>query len=113
MDRIYRNGQATAEEVRDALPDEVSNSSVRTLLTILEGKGLLRHRVDGKRFVYHPTVPAQEAGTEALRGVLATFFGNSASRAVAALLEAPDGQLSEEEYQRLAALIQAAGRKDP
>lgn len=113
MDQIYQRGQATAEEVRDGLPDEVSNSSVRTLLSILEGKGLLRHELDGKRFVYHPTVPARQAGTEALRGVLATFFDNSASKAVAALLEASEGKLSEEEYQRLAALIQAAGREGP
>jgi BlaI family transcriptional regulator, penicillinase repressor len=113
MDQIYQRGQATAEEVRDGLPDEVSNSSVRTLLTILEGKGLLRHELEGKRYIYHPTVPARQAGTEALRGVLATFFDNSASKAVAALLEASDGKLSEEEYQRLAALIQAAGREGP
>jgi BlaI family transcriptional regulator, penicillinase repressor len=113
MDQIYQRGQATAEEVRDGLPDEVSNSSVRTLLSILEGKGLLRHELDGKRFVYHPTVPARQAGTEALRGVLATFFDNSASKAVAALLEASDGKLSEEDFQRLAALIQTAGREGP
>ena len=113
MDQIYRRGQATAEEVRDGLPDEISNSSVRTLLSILEGKGLLRHQLDGKRFVYFPTVPARQAGTEALRGVLATFFDNSAPEAVAALLEASDGKLSEEDYQRLAALIQAAGREGP
>jgi predicted transcriptional regulator len=111
MDGIYRMGRATAEEVRDGLPDEVSNSSVRTLLSILEGKGLLRHEVDGKRFVYHPTVPVREAGAEALRGVLATFFDNSAADAVAALLEVSDGKLSGAEYRRLADLIRAAGRE--
>jgi predicted transcriptional regulator len=110
MDRVYQRGRATAEEIRDDLPDEVSNSSVRTLLSILESKQLLRHEVEGKRFVYFPTVPVHEAGTEALRGVLATFFNNSASSAVAALIESADGSLSEEEYQRLAALIKAAGK---
>lgn len=108
MDRIYKRGQATAEEIRDDLPDEVSNSSVRTLLSILETKGLLTHDVDGKRFVYRPVVPAQEAGMEALRGVLSTFFNDSASSAVAALIQSGDGQLPAEEYERLAALIEAA-----
>lgn len=111
MDRIYRRGQATAEEIRDDLPDEVSNSSVRTLLSILEAKGCLRHELEGKRFVYFPTVPVEEAGAEALRGVLTTFFDNSATKAVAALLDASDGKLREEEFERLAAMIQAA-RKD-
>lgn len=108
MDRIYTRGRATAEEIRDDLPDDVSNSSVRTLLSILETKGLLRHEVEGKRFVYLPVIPVHEAGTEALQGVLATFFNNSASNAVAALIQSSDGRLSEEEYARLAALIEAA-----
>lgn len=109
MNRIYQRGRATAEEIRDDLPDEVSNSSVRTLLSILESKQFLRHELDGKRFVYFPTVPVEEAGTEALRGVLATFFNNSAAKAVAALIESSDGKLPEEEYRRLAALIKASG----
>lgn len=112
MDRIYKRGQATAEEIRDDLPDDVSNSSVRTLLSILETKGLLRHDVDGKRFVYRPVVPVQEAGMEALRGVLATFFNDSASSAVAALIQSGDGQLPAEEYEQLAALIEAARRNE-
>jgi predicted transcriptional regulator len=108
MDRIYQRGKATAEEIRDDLPDELSNSSVRTLLSILEAKQFLRHEVEGKRYVYHPTIPAEQAGTEALRGVLATFFDNSASKAVAALLQSQEGPLPEDEYRRLAALIKAA-----
>jgi predicted transcriptional regulator len=108
MDRIYRRGRATAEEIRDDLPDEVSNSSVRTLLSILETKGLLRHEVEGKRFIYIPVVPIHEAGVEALQNVLATFFNNSAASAVATLIQSGDGQLPEDEYARLAALIEAA-----
>jgi len=108
MNRIYQRGQATAEEVRDDLPDDVSNSSVRTLLSILESKQFLRHELDGKRFIYFPTVPRKEAGAEALRSVLATFFNNSASKAVAALIESSEGKLPKEEYLRLAALIKAA-----
>lgn len=113
MDRIYRRGRATAEEIRDDLPDEVSNSAVRTLLSILEAKRILRHELDGKRYVYFPIVPAEEAGAEALKNVLATFFGNSASNAVAALIQSEDGQLQKEEYERLAALIETARKDHP
>lgn len=112
MEHIYRRGRATAEEIRDDLPDDVSNSSVRTLLSILEAKQLLRHDVEGKRFVYVPVVPVHLAGAEALQNVLATFFNNSASKAVAALLQASDGKLPEDEYERLAALIEAARKDD-
>ncbi len=110
MDRIYKRGRATAEDVRADLNREVSNSTVRTMLSILEAKACLRHEVEGKRFVYLPVKPTEEAGVEALKAVLGTFFANSGSKAVAALLEASDLGLPEEEFSRLAALIETAAK---
>ena len=108
MDSVYKRSRATAEEVRSDLSGEVSNSAVRTMLTILEDRGLLRHETEGKRFVYCPTVPAEEAGLSALKNVMQTFFADSASKTVAALVEVSDGRLSAEDYARLAALIKAS-----
>ena len=105
MARVYARGKATAEEVREDLPGSIGNSAVRTLLSILEEKGHLTHENEGKRFVYRATRPREEAGTEALRDVVSTFFASSASLAVAALLEDGGGKLSAEEQARLAELI--------
>ena len=41
MDIVYARGRATATEVRTAMPDAPTRTSVRTLLRILEGKGHL------------------------------------------------------------------------
>lgn len=102
---LYARGKATAEEIREELPGNIGNSTVRTLLSILEEKGFLTHETEGKRFNYQPTRPKEEVGTEALRDVVSTFFANSASLAVAALIEDGSGTLSPEEYARLADLI--------
>jgi predicted transcriptional regulator len=111
MDAIYRAGEATAQDVQDALPDAPSYSAVRALLRILESKGHLKHRQDGPRYVYEPTVPRGKARTSALRQVVRTFFDDSAEQAVAALLElSPDG-LSEDELDRLERLIEQARRE--
>ncbi len=108
MDVIYRFGRATAQEVREHLPDPPSYSAVRALLRVLEDKGHVEHRQDGPRYVYRPTVPREEARRSALRQLLGTFFDGSAEQAVAALLDMSERQLSDDELDRLSDLIERA-----
>jgi predicted transcriptional regulator len=109
MDVVYARGQATASEVAEALPDAPSNSAIRTLLRILEEKGHLRHVQDGPRYVFLPVVPRDRARKSAMKNLVRTFFDGSAAQAAAALID--QSKLSDEEFDRLAALIDKA-RKD-
>jgi predicted transcriptional regulator len=111
MDIVYGGGKLSVSEVRAALPDPPSYSAVRALLGILEGKGHLRHEQDGTRYVYLPTKPREQAAHSTMRQVLRTFFGGSVEEAVATLLSASETRLSNEELDRLSALIENA-RKD-
>ena len=61
MDILYRLGEAGAAEVVEHLPDRPAYNSVRVTLGILERKGMVRHRQDGNRYVYAPTVPPEKA----------------------------------------------------
>lgn len=108
MDIIYARGEATAAEVGEALPDAPSYSTIRALLRILEEKGILKHREDGPRYIFAPTVPREKARKSALTRVLNTFFEGSLANAVAALVDAKDGRLPPEELQRLEAIIKQA-----
>jgi len=112
MDVLHARQQATAAEVRAALPDPPSYSAVRALLRILEDKGHARHRKDGVRYVYLPCVSRQIASRAALKRVLATFFGGSANQAIAALLDVSDTQLSDAELARLSEIIGKAHKKE-
>ena len=108
MASIYRLGGGTVNEVRDDLSDPPSYSAVRTQLGILESKGHLRHRREGKRYVYFATEPRLEASRRALRSVLSTFFAGSPAAAVAALLDLEDAELSDDELAELAELVESA-----
>ena len=108
MDIVYRLGEATAADVMDNLPDPPSYSAVRALLRILEEKTHLRHRQEGPRYVYQPTVSVDKAKQSALRHVVTTFFDDSVSQAVAALLDLNHDDLSDAELARLARLIDQA-----
>ena len=108
MDIIYELQEATAAQVLDHLPDPPSYSAVRALLRVLEEKGHLTHKQDGPRYVFIPTLPREEARQNALKHVLKTFFDNSTEKAVAAILDISEDQLSDEDYRRLSKLIDNA-----
>ncbi len=105
MDIVFRQGKATAQEVLDALPDPPSYSAVRGMLRLLEDKGYLTHEQDGPRYIYLPTMPAEEASRSALRHLLDTFFNNSRESLVAALMDLPSEPLSKRDYARLRKLV--------
>jgi predicted transcriptional regulator len=111
MDVLYRQGRATAADVRAGMPDPPSYSAVRTLLRILEDKGHVRHEQDGVRYVYVPTVAPGKAQRSALKHMVDTFFGGSTSRGIAALFELSGGDLDEAELQQLRRMIDEARKK--
>jgi predicted transcriptional regulator len=110
MDVLYRLGEAGAGDIVQHLPDRPAYNSVRVTLGILERKGVVRHRREGTRYVYAPTVPAERARDSALRHVVRTFFRGSSSKAVLTLLDSPSTRLSPEELNELAAWVEAAKR---
>ncbi len=83
---------------------------MRTLLTILERKGHVKHRKEGREFVYRPARPRAQAARSALRRVLQTFFAGSLEGAVAAGLADPSARPTETELASIAAMIDAARR---
>jgi BlaI family transcriptional regulator, penicillinase repressor len=87
MDAVWRLGEATAEQVRGALPEPLHDSTVRTLLRVLESKGYLRHLERGKTYVYRAAIERQHAQRRVLRSVLKRFFGGSAEDLVLRLIE--------------------------
>jgi predicted transcriptional regulator len=108
MEILHRRRRATVEELRAELPKAPSRSSVRKLLDIMIERGLLAREYDGPRFMYFPVAKPEEASRSAIRQLLQTFFNDSASSAMAALLDAANEPLSDAEYKRLNVLLKKA-----
>jgi BlaI family transcriptional regulator, penicillinase repressor len=111
MDVLFQMGRASAAEVHERIPSPPSYSAVRATLRILEDKGLLKHDHDGKRYIYRPALAQNQARKTAVDHLLTTFFGGSAAGAVMALLETPGKELTQEELDRMAALIERARKE--
>jgi BlaI family transcriptional regulator, penicillinase repressor len=105
METLHRRQRATVEEIRAALPDAPTPSSVRKLLDIMIERGLIGREYDGPRFVYFPAAAPEDARRSALQHLVRTFFQDSPSSAMAALLDATAAPLSDAEYKRLNALL--------
>jgi len=111
MDILYRHREATAAEVQAELPDPPSYSAVRAMLSKLESKGAVGHRVDGPRYVFAPVAARDDAGQSALKRLVATFFDGSTAAAANALLDMSADDLSVEEMESLLKQIEQS-RKD-
>lgn len=111
MDVLYRAGSASAGEVHQRIPSPPSYSAVRATLNVLEQKGLVSHEHDGKRYIYRPTLNRNRARKSAVEHLLNTFFDGSAAGAVVALLENPGVDLTPDDLDRMAALIERARKE--
>jgi predicted transcriptional regulator len=95
MSVLWKRGEASVGDVRDALKPgrDLAHTTVSTMLSRLEKKGLLRHRVDGRQFLYAPAVEAarvQRSVMSDLSDVMDRLFGGDVTNAVSHLLAASD-----------------------
>ncbi|HEX3358938.1 MAG TPA: BlaI/MecI/CopY family transcriptional regulator [Tepidisphaeraceae bacterium] len=111
MEVIYSRGESSANDVLAAMTEPPTRTAVRTFLRILEDKGHLVHRKEGREFIYRPTRPQKQVARSVLHRMLSTFFGGSIENAVVAHLSDPSNRLSPDEVQRLRDLIEQSERK--
>jgi predicted transcriptional regulator len=108
MAALYKLGKASATQIREALPDPPTYTAVRTHLTLLQEKGLIKYESDGTRYIHEPVIPRDEMSKHAIEELLQTFFDNSVERFVATLVRRKDARISREQLDRLGQIIEQA-----
>jgi predicted transcriptional regulator len=111
MEVLWTSGEATSEQIRARFPggDAPHDSTIRTLLRILETKGHVTHESLGRAFVYRPTIHRSQAQRSALRDILARFFGGSPEALVLRMIE--DEQITVEELKGIRRRATSDGRE--
>ncbi len=109
MKILWRRGESAVTDLVAAMPEgeTLAYNSVLTTIRILEQKGYVAHRQDGRAFVYRPLVAEQEASRSEVRHVLQRFFGNSRERLLLSMLG--DQEMTPAELERLKEAIRQAG----
>jgi predicted transcriptional regulator len=108
MKLLWQRGESAVGELVAAMPEgsALAYNSVLTTIRILEQKGYVRHRQEGRAFLYSPTVAEQEASKTEVRHIMQRFFGNSRERLLLSLLG--DDEITPQELRRLKDAIAAA-----
>lgn len=107
VDLLYERGEMAVADICDALPDRLSGSAVRAMLSRLEQKGFVARHESERGFLYSPAVADSVARKSALSEVVRVFFNGSAAGAATALLGMSD-RLDKTELDELEQMIARA-----
>ena len=110
MEVIWEHGPCTAVEVRRRLRRRgLAESTVRTMLQILERKGYVEHGVEGRTYVYRARVDRQQTRGRFLRDMVGRVFAGSPELVVKGLIDS--GELSQKNIARIRQMLKSAQRK--
>jgi predicted transcriptional regulator len=110
MKALWQVGEGTVADVLAVLASqhrELAPTTVATLLQRLSKQGWVKHRKNGRQFIYRAKVSQKEAAKSVLQRVLSSFFGGRVSALTAELLETEP--LSQDELKELRRLIKGKG----
>ncbi|MHC4404773.1 MAG: BlaI/MecI/CopY family transcriptional regulator [Planctomycetota bacterium] len=110
MEIVWERGEVTVSEVRDALAKrrELARNTVQTMIVRLEEKGWLKHREQGRAFVYSANRPRTVSLGAKVAQMVDRLFAGSPEEMVTALIQYRG---SPDEAQRIRAMIDEADKK--
>ena len=103
MTVLWDRGPSTVAEVRAALQDNLAYTTVLTVLRVMEEKGLVSRREEGRAHRYSPSIERAEARSSALRRMTRRLFAGNPELLLTRLVE--DEEWSEDDLQRMRALL--------
>jgi predicted transcriptional regulator len=112
MRLLWMRGESSVADLVQALPQDtpLAYTSVLTTIRILEKKGYVDHRQEGRAFLYSPSVAENEARQSEIQHVLQRFFGNSRERLLLSLLG--DADVTPQELERMRHAIAEAASNE-
>ncbi len=108
---LWRRGEAAAAQVHDALREErgLAPTTIATMLTKMEKKGVVAHRTEGRKFIYRPTVSEGDVRRTMVGELKERLFAGDTAALVSHLLSEHD--VDREELNQLRAMIEASEAK--
>jgi BlaI family transcriptional regulator, penicillinase repressor len=103
--RIWERGEAAASEVHADLYDDrrLAPTTIATMLKKMEAKGVVRHRLAGRRYLYRATVSEREVTKTMVSEITDRLFAGDPVALVSHLLE--EHEVDAREIEELRSLI--------
>lgn len=108
---LWERGEATVADVHQGLerPWHRALTTVATMLSKMERKGVVEHRTEGRQFVYRATVSEQEVRRSMVSDLTSRLFEGNAAALVSHLID--EQGIDAEELAALRELLER--REDP
>ena len=88
MQIVWDSGEVTADQVRLQLSRKSKESTVRTVLRRLEGKGYVTHRVEGRTYIFKAAEARQDVAARAVKRIVAWFCNGSVENVLVGMADA-------------------------
>jgi predicted transcriptional regulator len=107
MEATWDLGEATVQQVREAIggAKPPAYTTILSVMQKLEKAGWLRHRAEGRAYVYIPTRSRREVGASSLRSFIVKVFRGDPLLMFQHLID--DESLSDGDLEALRAMIDA------
>lgn len=104
---LWSQGEASVADVHEALEPErgLALTTIATMLAKMEKKGVVDHRAEGRRFIYHPTVSEGQVRRSMVTGLTSQLFRGDVFALVNHLLS--EHEIDARELDQLRGLIAA------
>ena len=112
MSELWSLGEGSVRDVLASLPKErnLAYTSGATILRILEEKGFVKSRKEGKLLIYTPLLAKDQYQTRSLQNLSRTLFDDTPATLVARLVD--DEGLTESDLEEIRALVERRLRDD-
>ena len=109
---LWTRGEGTVAEVHAALEDghERALTTIATMLSKMEKKGVVDHRLDGRQFVYRPTVSEEQVARTMVADLTRQVFRGDFTALVSHLLS--EQEIDADELSRLRELVEERQRRE-
>jgi predicted transcriptional regulator len=107
---LWDRGEAAVADVHAALADRgLALTTIATMLRKMEDKGAVRHRENGRQFLYKATMPPDRVQAHLVGDLVQRLFDGDPMALVNHLLE--EGEIELGELDSLRARVQQASKK--
>ena len=109
MKVVWQMGEATVKDIQQQLPGKPHYNSVLTITRVLERKGHLVHRAEGKTHFYRAGESKEKSHARLLSQLIDQVFGGSATSAVLNLVQA--GELTPKDLDKIRSKISGMSKE--
>lgn len=109
---LWNRGESSVADVHEALEPErgLALTTIATMLAKMEKKGVVDHRTEGRKFIYHPTVSEGQVRRSMVADLTSQLFRGDVLALVNHLLS--EHEIEARELDQLRGLIEAREKED-